>query len=180
MASNDPVVLVPYDEVWPALFEAERARIERAIGPWTEEIEHIGSTAVPGLAAKPIIDVMVGVRSLDASPLLVERLEVLGYEYVPEFERELPHRRFFRKLRDGLRTHQIHLVERTNTAWWDRHLLFRDYLRARPEVADEYAVLKRGLSERFREDREAYAEAKTGFVDRILRRAEEGKGVGSR
>ena len=98
MASGveDPVVVVPYDEAWPALFEEERDRIERAIGPWVEGIEHVGSTAVPGLAAKPVIDIMVGVKSLDDTPILVERLEAMGYEYVPEFERQMPQRRYFR------------------------------------------------------------------------------------
>ena len=122
MVSADPVVVVPYDDAWPSLYEEERARIERAIGTW----------AVPGLAAKPVIDIMVGVKSLDDSPILVERLVGIGYEYVPEFERVLPFRRYFRKMREGRRTHQIHLVERFNIEWWDRHLLFRDYLRADP------------------------------------------------
>jgi GrpB-like predicted nucleotidyltransferase (UPF0157 family) len=132
MVSADPVAVVPYDDAWPSLYEEERARIERAIGLWAEGIEHVGSTAVPGLAAKPVIDIMVGVKSLDDSSILVERLVGIGYEYVPEFELDLPFRRYFRKMREGRRTHQIHLVERSNTEWWDRHLLFRDYLRADP------------------------------------------------
>ena len=173
MVSADPIVVALYDEAWPSPFEEERARIERAIGPWVEEIEHVGSPAVPGLAAKPVIDVMVGVRSLGDSPILVERLVGIGYEYVPEFERVLPLRRYLRKMREGWRTHQIHLVERSNTEWWDRHLLFRDYLRANPEVAGEYARLKYGLSGSFGEDREAYTDAKTDFISEVVRRAQE-------
>ena len=165
--------MVPYDEAWPSLFEEERACIERAIGPWAEEIEHVGSTAVPGLAAKPIIDIMVGVKSLENSPILVERLVSIGYEYVPEFVQVLPFRRYFRKMREGRRTHQVHLVERSNTEWWDRHLLFRDYLRVHPEVAEEYARLKYELSNRFGEDREAYTDAKTEFISEVVRRAQE-------
>ena len=177
MASGveDPVVVVPYDEAWPALFEEERDCIERAIGPWVEGIEHIGSTAVPGLAAKPVIDIMVGVKSLDDTPSLVEGLEAIGYEYVPEFERQMPERRYFRKLHRGRRTHQIHLVERSDAAFWDRHVLFRDYLRRHPGVAEEYALLKLELSGRFREDRTAYTEAKTAFIREVVRRAGEGK-----
>ena len=148
MASEDPVILVPYEEAWPSLFEEERVRIEGAIGPWVEEIEHIGSTAVPGLAAKPVIDIMVGVRSLEDSSALVGRLEAIGYEYVPEFEQQMPFRRYFRKLAGGRRTHQIHLVERSNAEWWDRHVFFRDHLRANPEIAGEYARLKYDLSGR--------------------------------
>ena len=173
MVSADPILVVPYDEAWPSLYEEERARIERAIGPWVEEIEHVGSTAVPGLAAKPVVDIMVGVRSLEDSPVLVERLVGIGYEYVPEFERVLPARRYFRKMREGRRTHQIHLVERSNAEWWDRHLLFRDYLRANPESAGEYARLKYELSERFSNDREAYTDAKTDFISEVVRRAQE-------
>ena len=127
---------------------------------------------MPGLAAKPVIDIMVGVRSLDDSPDVVERLEAIGYEYVPEFERQMPSRRYFRKLRGGRRTHQIHLVERSDAAFWDRHVLFRDHLRAHPDDAEEYARLKRGLSRRFRDDRTAYTDAKTVFISGIVRRAE--------
>jgi GrpB-like predicted nucleotidyltransferase (UPF0157 family) len=133
----------------------------------------LGSTAVPGLAAKPVIDIMVGVKSLDDSPILVERLVGIGYEYVPEFEKILPFRRYFRKMREGRRTHQVHLVERSNAEWWDRHLLFRDYLRANPEIAREYAHLKYELSDRLGEDREAYTDAKTEFISEIVRRAQE-------
>ena len=173
MVCSDPVIVVPYDEAWPLLYQEERARIERAIGPWVEEIEHVGSTAVPGLAAKPIIDIMVGVKGLEDSPILVERLVGIGYEYVPEFERVMPFRRYFRKVREGRLTHHIHLVERSNVEWWERHVLFRDYLRAHPETAQEYGRLKRNLAERFRRDREAYTDAKTDFVAGVIRRARE-------
>ncbi len=175
MTSADPVIVVPYDEAWPSLFFEERTRIEGAIGPWVEQIEHVGSTAVPGLAAKPVIDIMVGVKSLDDSPILIERLVGIGYEYVPEFERVLPFRRYFRKMQEGRRTHQIHLVERSNAEWWDRHLLFRDYLRAHPEAAEVYARLKYDLSDRFGEDRVAYTDAKTDFISEVVRRATVGK-----
>ncbi len=175
MTSADPVIVVPYDEAWPSLFEEEQSRIESAIGPWVEQIEHVGSTAVPGLAAKPVIDIMVGVKSLGDSPILIERLAGVGYEYVPEFERVLPFRRYFRKVRDGRRTHQIHLVERSNGRWWERHLLFRDYLRTHPETAREYGRLKDHLAERFRSDREAYTDAKTDFISEVVRRATEDK-----
>ena len=171
MASEDPVVLVPYEEAWPSLFEEERTRIEGAVGPWVEEVEHIGSTAVPGLAAKPVIDIMVGVRSLEDTPVLVARLETIGYEYVPELERQMPFRRYFRKLAGGRRTHQIHLVERSDSAFWDRYLLFRDYLRAHPEVAEGYTRLKYEVSDRFREDGATYTGAKTDFIAEVVRLA---------
>src|SRR5215216_6643224 len=175
MVSEDPVILVPYEEAWPSLFKEERARIEGAIGPWVEEIEHIGSTAVPGLAAKPVIDIMVGVRSLEDTPALVAHLGTIGCEYVPELEQQMPFRRYFRKLSGERRTHQIHLVERSDAAFWDRHVVFRDYLRAHPEVAEGYARLKYEASDRFREDRVAYTDAKTEFIAEVVRLAENGR-----
>lgn len=150
------------------MFEEERKRIEAAIGPWLEEVEHVGSTAVPGLAAKPVIDIMVGVKTLESGHACVEALTGIGYEYVPEFERELPGRRYFRKFDpDGRRTHQIHLVERSNSGWWDSHLEFRNYLRTHPGTAAEYASLKRGLAESFYQDRASYTDSKTEFLRRI-------------
>lgn len=170
---SDPIQVVAYDPDWPRRFEGERARIEVAIGPWVEEIEHVGSTAVPGLAAKPIIDIMVGVGTLEEAPACVAGLRGLGYEYVPEFEETLPDRRYLRKFDlDGHRTHQIHLVERSNSEWWNRHLLFRDYLRAHPETAAEYARLKCDLATRFRDDRAGYMDAKSDFVRSVERRAQ--------
>jgi GrpB-like predicted nucleotidyltransferase (UPF0157 family) len=150
------------------MFEEERRRIEAVTGSWLERIEHVGSTAVPDLAAKPVIDIMVGVDTLESGPLCVEALTGIGYEYVPEFERELPERRYLRKFGpDGRRTHQIHLVEHSDYGWWDRHVAFRDHLRAHPDIAAEYTSLKRGLAGRFRHDRASYTDAKTKFVRRI-------------
>lgn len=104
---------------------------------WFVEIEHVGSTAVAGLAAKPIIDIQVGVASLDDSTRIVAAVEALGYVYVPEFERELPNRRFFRRASPtGITTHHVHVVERTDHEWWDRHIWFRDWLRTHPEDRD--------------------------------------------
>lgn len=130
---------------------------------------------MPGLAAKPVIDIMVGVKSLDDTPIFVKRLEAIGYEYVPEFERQMPIRRYFRKLLRGRRTHQIHLVGRSDAAFWDRHVHFLDYLRRYPRVAEEYARLKHDLSGRSRDDRNAHTEAKTAFIREVVRRAEEGE-----
>ena len=136
------------------------------------EPRHVGATDVPGLAAKPVIDIMVGVKSLAGTPIFVERLEAIGYEYVPELERQMPSRRYFRKTVGGRRTHQVHLVERSDAAFWDRHVLFRDYLRAHPEVAERYTRLKYEVSDRFREDRVAYTDAKTDFIAEVVRLAE--------
>jgi GrpB-like predicted nucleotidyltransferase (UPF0157 family) len=166
----DPVVLVPYSEAWPALFVEERLRIERALGSWVKRIEHVGSTAVPGVAAKPILDIMVGVRSLREAEYCIRPLEQLGYEY--RGEAGVSGRLFFRK--GNPRTHHLHVTE-IGSEFWERHLLFRDYLRAHSKTAREYAQLKHHLADRFRGDRAGYTEAKTGFISEIVRRATEEK-----
>src|SRR3954454_19843401 len=92
---NDPVVIVEYDPSWPAAYEAAAIDIRAALGPRLLDIEHIGSTAVPGLPAKPVIDMQVGVSGLGATPEIIVALSPLGYEYVPELEADLPERRYF-------------------------------------------------------------------------------------
>lgn len=167
MRGDDPVRIVPYDPRWPRLFEEERARIESAIGEWMVEVEHIGSTAVPGLAAKPVIDIMVGVRGFEEdAPACVEALEGIGYEC--RREAGVPGRIFFRKFAEDVRTYHLHLVP-AGGSFWREHLLFRDYLRSHPGAAREYERLKRDLAARFGHDRDAYTEAKTEFIRRIER-----------
>lgn len=165
------VVLVEYNPLWPAKFEEEKARILCLIGAWVERVEHIGSTSVPGLGAKPIIDIMVGICSLADAPECIKRLETIGYEYVPGHEAVLPERRYFHKVAaDNTRTHHLHMVE-TASEFWERHLLFRDYLRSHPETARAYYGLKKELAARFRQDRGAYTDAKTSFIERVVAQA---------
>jgi GrpB-like predicted nucleotidyltransferase (UPF0157 family) len=135
LVDADTVVLVPYDEAWPSLFVEERVRIERALGSWVEAIEHVGSTAVPGLTAKPILDIMVGVSSLRDAKRCIGPLEQLGYEY--RGEAGVPGRLFFRK--GNPKTHHLHVTE-IGSEFWERHPVFRDYLRAHPETARNYAL----------------------------------------
>jgi len=168
-----PVVIVDYDLRWPRMFAEERARILAAIGSRDVTVEHVGSTAVPGLVAKPIIDILVGVRRLDEATACIPPLEHIGYEYIPEREIERPERRFLAKPTTKPRTHHIHMVE-AGSAFWDRHLLFRDYMRTHGEAADAYARLKRELVVKFREDRDAYTEGKTVFIRDIEERARRG------
>jgi GrpB-like predicted nucleotidyltransferase (UPF0157 family) len=169
-----PIVIVDYDTRWPQLFEEERERILGAIGDWLLGIEHIGSTAVPGLAAKPIVDIMPGLRSLDDAPLLVPVMEAIGYQYIPEYEDQLPERRYFVKP-PGRGYHierlfHVHAVE-TSSPFWRRHTAFRDYLRAHPEACEEYAALKRLLAAKHGADRVGYTDAKTEFIQGIEARA---------
>ncbi|CAN5843066.1 hypothetical protein BH23ACT11_BH23ACT11_06460 [soil metagenome] len=163
--------LVPYDSDWPARFEEERDRIEAVIGRWVIEIEHVGSTAIPGLDAKPVVDIMVGLRSMADADCCVEPLVGLGYSYWADGAE--PHHRLFVNFIDAertARTHNLHLVQYRGWYWTGR-LLFRDHLIADPKNAQEYAQLKRELAERFREDREAYTAAKTEFVAAVVERA---------
>lgn len=167
------VVIVGYDARWPGMYEAESGLIQRAIGDQLVAIEHVGSTAVPGLAAKPIIDIMGGVRRIADATASIEKLEEIGYEYAPEHEDELPERRYFDKSAGppgAQRTYHLHVVEVTSD-FWQRHLLFRDYLRVHPDVASDYETLKRHLSSTYRSDRAGYSDAKTSFIQKVEERA---------
>jgi GrpB-like predicted nucleotidyltransferase (UPF0157 family) len=164
------VRVVEYDARWPALFAEERRRIADACrGLLPLQIEHVGGTSIPGLPAKPVLDIAVG-RPRDAPlPDCVTAMEAAGYEH--RGERGVPGREFFRRGRP--RAYHVHLVEHGGRLWRE-YLAFRDYLRAHPEAAAAFALRKRELAARFPADREAYLEAKAPFVLEILRLAESG------
>jgi GrpB-like predicted nucleotidyltransferase (UPF0157 family) len=173
-----PVVIVDYDPRWPAMYQEEKDRVLGAIGHLVVAIEHIGSTAVPGLGAKPIIDIMTAVPSLADAPACVEPLERIGYEYIPEYEADFPERRYFRKRPVRVDTHHLHMVEQ-DSGFWERHILFRDDLRVHPETAHEYERLKRELAAQFGSDRDGYTDAKTSFIESVVAQARAGKTIGS-
>jgi GrpB-like predicted nucleotidyltransferase (UPF0157 family) len=155
----------PYDPAWPDVFARERAALEEAIGPWAVGgIHHVGSTAVPGLAAKPIVDILVGVEDLETSRESFDSLARLEYLYAPYRSEEM---HWFCKPHPDRRTHHLHLVPE-GTRRYREELAFRDRLRADPDTAARYAELKRELAERFPEDREAYTEAKGDFIRAAL------------
>lgn len=162
------IVISDYDPRWPALFDEVRAQLQQAVGRWVVGIEHIGSTSVPGLAAKPVIGVLA---LADADAHCIEPIVALGYEYIQRYEIDLPERRFFRR-RDGEGAGRcnIHLVEK-GSEFWERHLLFRDYLRAHPQVARQYEQLKRRLAPLF-DDVNQYADAKSDFIREIAKQAQ--------
>ena len=168
---EEPISLVPYDPTCPGRFEDERARLARALSPWLAgPIEHIGSTAVPALTAKPVIDIMAGVRDLPSSLEARDALALLDYVYFP-YRADVMH--WFCKPSPARRTHHLHLVP-VESALWDERVVFRDYLRSSPAAAAEYAALKAALAAEHPFDREAYTEAKGGFVRSILDRARGG------
>ena len=165
------IIIDAYNPDWPAQFEQERAHLQAALGDRIDRIEHIGSTAVPGLGAKPVIDMLVGLRALADAADCIAPVVGLGYHYVPEFEDELPDRRFFRRDTNGQRSHHIHMVE-VGSPFWLEHLRFRDYLRRQPEAVAAYEALKQRLAAEYVDDVDAYAGAKTEFVRDVLARAE--------
>ena len=165
------IVVRDYDPKWAAMFEEERARVHGALGAVVTSIEHVGSTSVPGLAAKPIIDLLVGVRDLaEARGACLEPLRALGYTYVPEYETWLPGELFFRKGVPGPWTHHVHVMEPANPRWQD-FVLFRDYLRAQPPIAQAYASLKRALATVFGDDIAGFRTAKAPFVQAVMAKA---------
>jgi len=162
-----PIVIEEYDPFWPQQFEMLRARIAPIGGPLVTVIEHVGSTAVPGLAAKPIIDIDILLRSSADLPGAIERLHSLGYLHQGDLG--IPGREAFRAPADDFPHHlYVCLPEYPEFA---RHIAFRDYLRAHPEDRKAYARLKHDLEKKFRLDRGAYTEAKGEFVTSILGRA---------
>ncbi len=167
----DRVEIAPYDPNWPALFEAERAKIAAQFPSLITRIEHYGSTAVPGLAAKPVIDMLIEVRTLvRAQAEIAPALEAEGYDYFwrPTHGDDGPpfYCWFIKRDRAGARTHHLHMVEVDFPQW--RQLEFRDALRADPARAAAYEALKRKLAAAFAHDREAYTEGKGAFVEEIL------------
>ena len=167
---DDLIVVVDYSSNWPILYEQEKQRLLDAVGSDVADIQHVGSTSVPGLAAKPIIDIAAVLRHFPPSMILIRALEELGYLYQGELG--IAGRHFFRK---GMpRTHHLHLVE-ANSEVWQKQLLFRDFLRAHPESAQRYDTLKRELAVQYSCDRKAYVNAKAPLIAELLAAASEWK-----
>jgi GrpB-like predicted nucleotidyltransferase (UPF0157 family) len=174
---REEILIVPYNSEWPRMFESEKEHLLSCLpnGP-VKRIEHFGSTAVPGLSAKPIIDILVEVSSLEETKKkIVPILTAKGYEYFwrPTWGDDVPpfYAWFIKRDTGGIRTHHIHMVER-DFEHWDR-LLFRDYLIDNPDLAKEYEKLKLRFSHAFPDDRPAYTNAKTEFIVKMTDLAKE-------
>src|SRR3990167_7682419 len=172
---NDFIELVPYDNRWPQMAEFEIKMLQEVL-PENHiiDIQHVGSTAIPGMLAKPIIDIQIAAKSLEIiKPIAIDALKKLGYEFW--FENPDPERMFFVK---GMppygdkRTHHVHIVEPTSRHWQGK-ILFRDYLRAHPEVANVYVNLKKELAQLHTYEREQYTDAKSKFISETLQIANE-------
>jgi GrpB-like predicted nucleotidyltransferase (UPF0157 family) len=157
------VRLLSHNEEWHRLFEEEKEQIIASVGDRTLRIEHIGSTSICGISAKPILDIMIGVPSFKPKLTFTNAIEFLDYEY--KGENGVPERHFFGK--GTPRTVHLNVVCFGGNFWLS-HIAFRDYLRQNPGAAHEYEQLKRSLAERFAKDRESYTNGKLQFVEKIL------------
>lgn len=167
------ITIVPYDPAWPAMFETEVASIRHVLGKLALRVEHLGSTSVPGLAAKPVVDIQVSVPTLERFDVYLEPLAQIGYSHFPlgPFDLVYP---FFQKPATWPSTHHIHLCV-AGSEQERKHLAFRDYLRSHPAVGVEYVTLKRQLAAAHHgvtlESRERYSLSKSEFVNSVLERA---------
>jgi GrpB-like predicted nucleotidyltransferase (UPF0157 family)/chloramphenicol 3-O-phosphotransferase len=166
-SSRSPIVVTDYNSDWPFHFEEIARPVRDALGDLGAQVEHVGSTSVPGLAAKPVIDIDVVVGAADDVPTAIERLRSLGYVY--QGDKGIKGREAF-MWPSGARPHHLYVVVRGSLPYLD-HIEFRDYLREHPEVAKEYAALKARLVDQHGDDRLGYTDAKTEFVTGVLRAA---------
>lgn len=163
------VEVVPHDPRWRDAFEAEARRVAEAMGENVVAVHHIGSTSIPGIYAKPVIDLLVKVRDVAEVDGRSSAMESIGYEVMGEYG--IPGRRYFRKDdREGVRTHHIHAFE-AGSAEVVRHLAFRDYMLAHPADAQRYSELKRRLAEEHPQSMDGYIDGKDGFIKEMDRLA---------
>jgi GrpB-like predicted nucleotidyltransferase (UPF0157 family) len=164
------VKLVQYDKQWKKLFEKESALISSRIKDYIVDIQHIGSTAIPGIAAKPIIDIAVAIDDLSNIKQVVNLLEKGEYEY--RGEQGIPDRHLFVRGDEECRTHHLHVMVNTSNEW-KKHILFRDYLRQHPTEVKQYSDLKKRLAAEFEFDRGKYTDGKEEFIKSIIEKAKE-------
>jgi len=171
VATDTPIVLVEYDPDWRRVFREEAARIEELLGLKQGRLQHIGSTAIRGIAAKPVVDLMLGCADVEAALSAYQQpLSLAGYTFVEAFRARFPGRLFFyRENEHGIRSCNLHIVV-FGTRDWLRHLAFRDYLNAFPDVAKEYERLKFRLASEH-SDTVSYSDAKSSWVQAVELRA---------
>ncbi|OGR63630.1 MAG: hypothetical protein A2X31_05460 [Elusimicrobia bacterium GWB2_63_22] len=163
------VMLSTYNKEWPSLFRSERKLLKATLGNLAVAISHVGSTAVPGLCAKPILDIMLSAVSIEKAEKNIFRFERCGYRVKPRDEDSVPGRLFFSKDMDGLRCFHLHVTEAGST-FCKEHLRFRNILRKDAKAARAYARLKLSLSKRFPDDRNAYIDGKAKFISDVLKK----------
>lgn len=178
---KETILITEYNPRWPMIYSREKKKIIAAIGSKALAIEHIGSTSVVGLAAKPVSDIMVAIESFSLTNELIKPLGNAGYKYVPEYEINLPDRRFFHRgpsetTGSPNRHFHLHIVEK-DSKFWITHILFRDYLRNHANVAREYEDLKKKLAIASEGNISKYCEGKNGFIQKVIQLAQEEKKI---
>lgn len=161
--SSGQLQLISYEPSWPHLFLAEKERLLASLGNDILDVQHIGSTSIPGMLAKPILDIGVAVANFEEAACCIPLMERLGYSY--KGENGIPRRHYF--VKGEPRTHHLHMLEVASEEW-KHHLLFRDYLRENPEVMRAYVELKQRLAAQFVADRQAYQSGKDSFIQAVL------------
>ena len=160
---RDIVKLIPYTAEWERLFEVEKSLLQLAIDQFVLDIQHVGSTAIPGMVAKPIIDIGIAVTNFEEARICIPPIVQLGYEYRGEYG--IPRRHYF--VKGDPRTHHLHMNE-IDSRDWENQVLFRDYLIQHSGLAEKYAALKMELAQQYPADREAYQDGKTPFIEQVL------------
>lgn len=167
--NRNVVKLVEHANNWKELFKVEKGLLNSLVGEHVVDIQHIGSTAIDGIAAKPLLDILIGVTSMgdaqkfnkhklkEANIYHLGRVQIEGKEVFAKFS----------SLDNLTKTHVIHVVE-YGRDWWQKHIFFRDYLNKHPDVAEDYEALKKELAEAFPTNERSYTDGKKGFVDKIL------------
>jgi GrpB-like predicted nucleotidyltransferase (UPF0157 family) len=164
------ILIEEYNPNWKIDFEVEKKNLLEALSGIACRVEHIGSTSIEGLGAKPVIDILIGLTDFSFANDQINKLVKIGYQYIDKYEDVMPYRRFFIKEHGGCRTHHIHMVQ-INTEFWIRHLAFRDYLRANAEEKIKYYNLKKELAKKDWTDVNEYADAKSEFIKSIEKKA---------
>ncbi len=162
------VKLAEYDENWQKIFENEKSELRKILGDKTIDIQHIGSTSVPGNCAKPIIDILIGVNSMKTADECIRPLIRFGYEF--KGEKGIPGGCFFLKSIGEIRTHHLHIIIH-NSKSWINHIIFRDFLIQNSEYRKKYCDLKKELAVKFKNDREVYTDAKSDFIEKVVQLA---------
>ncbi|CDQ18584.1 GrpB domain, predicted nucleotidyltransferase, UPF0157 family [Halobacillus karajensis] len=162
---SNPVHLSPYQVEWKAIFAREKGSLLKTLGGESFPVEHIGSTSIPNLSAKPIIDILLGLENLNDYTLFIPRLARISYRYIPK--PELHGRRFFKKATLSTGTIHLHVCEWRGREWEEK-IAFRNYLRANKDIAMAYECLKRRLAEEYREERSMYTHQKAPFIQSVL------------
>ena len=173
-ATSGPIQLFAYESGWQILFLEERDQLQASIGEYVLDIQHIGSTSIPGMTAKPILDIGIAITNFEEGVRCIQPMEKLGYTY--KGENGIPRRHYF--VKGAPRTHHVHMVE-LESEDWRSHLLFRDSLIKNPETARSYERLKRELAQQFVTERAAYQAGKNSFIKALLHKAREADRIGA-